>query len=105
MNINLEPKNAGLFANLYYCNEKTGELQFIWADDIDQYGMANLVFTHASDYVIVIDKEIMNSNATSPKTNDDSGRMLVGLLMLMLISLGTGSYLMIKRYSVKRGLK
>ena len=95
LNINLDPKNAGLFANLFYYNEQYKVMQFIWADDIDQYGTAHLVFTHASEYTIVIDEGIMQSNATSPKTGEES--LPIGLMMLILLSIGEGSYLTIKR--------
>ena len=47
--------STGLYANMFYFNEKTGELEFICADEIAEDGTAELTFTHASDYAIVID--------------------------------------------------
>ena len=38
-----------------YYNEQTGELEFISAGQIDPDGNVELVFTHASDYTIVVD--------------------------------------------------
>ena len=72
LSINMEASNAGLYANLFYFNEKTGELEFICADEIAADGTAELTFTHASDYAIVIDTEPMNvaSNETAD-TNAD----------------------------------
>ena len=55
LTVNMESKNAGLYANLFYYNEQTGELEFISAGQIDPDGNAELVFTHASDYTIVVD--------------------------------------------------
>ena len=73
LSINMEASNAGLYANLFYFNEKTGELEFICADKIAEDGTAELTFTHASDYVIAIDKEPMDvaSNETAD-TNVDT---------------------------------
>ena len=59
----MDAKNAGLYANLFYYNEKTGELEFICADEIAADGTAELTFTHASDYAIVIDTEPMDKGA------------------------------------------
>jgi len=57
LSINLGKENAGLTANLYYYNESTGELEFICADEVAEDGTVSLAFTHASDYVIAIDRE------------------------------------------------
>ncbi len=56
LTINLDAENAGLFANLYYYNPTKQELEFICADEIAADGSADLTFTHASDYTIVIDE-------------------------------------------------
>ncbi len=94
--LNMETKNAGLFANLFYYNEQTGKLEFVCADKIASDGTAELTFTHASEYTIVVDEASMapvadsgsgssvqtggqsssaatNSIVTSPKTGEESG--------------------------------
>lgn len=71
MSINMDKKNAGLYANLFYYNESKNALEFICADEIDANGNAELTFTHASDYTIVIDKEPMNGKSDIPDTDDD----------------------------------
>lgn len=63
LSINVDAENAGLYANLFYYNEKTGEMEFICYDEIAADGTAELVFTHASDYAIVIDTEPMDKGA------------------------------------------
>lgn len=75
LSINMEASNAGMYANLFYFNEKTGELKFICADEIAEDGTAELTFTHASDYAIVIDKDPMDvaSNETVGTNVDVSG--------------------------------
>ena len=75
LSINMEASNAGLYANLFYFNEKTGELEFICADEIAADGTAELTFTHASDYAIVIDKDPMDvaSNEAVGTNVDVSG--------------------------------
>ena len=62
LSINMEAGNAGLYANLFYYNERMGELEFICADEIAADGRAELVFTHASDYAIVVDTRPMDSS-------------------------------------------
>jgi len=54
--INLGSEFAGKFGNLYYYNND-GELEFQTAGEIKEDGAIALSFKHASDYVIVIDKE------------------------------------------------
>lgn len=57
LSISLGKANAVLTASLYYYNKNTGELEFICKDRITEDGMASLAFTHASDYVIIVDVE------------------------------------------------
>ena len=45
---------------MFYYLEDTGEMEFICADKIDKAGNARLRFTHASDYIIVVDNKIMD---------------------------------------------
>ena len=55
LTVNMDQKNAGLYANLFYYNEDSGELEFICAGEIGTDGNVDLTFSHASDYVVVID--------------------------------------------------
>ena len=72
LSINMEASNAGLYANLFYYNEKTGEMEFICADEIAADGTAELTFTHASDYAIVIDTEPMDSVSDGEVLNGET---------------------------------
>ena len=72
LTVNLELKNAGLYANLFYYNEQTGELEFICAGQIDADGNAELEFTHASDYTIVVDTRIMSGNGQADNKADET---------------------------------
>ena len=56
LSVDLGKKHDGLYANLYFYNPKSGELEFQSAGMISG-GKASWVFDHASDYAIVIDKE------------------------------------------------
>ncbi len=67
LSLNMDAKNAGLYANLYYYNEQTGVLEFMGAGEIAADGTVQLAFTHASEYTIVIDKDVA---VKSPKTGD-----------------------------------
>lgn len=75
LSINMEAKNVGLYANLFYYNETTGELEFICADEISEDGTADLTFTHASDYTIVIDEAPMDGNGADDSTGTGSNNV------------------------------
>ena len=79
LTINVDSANAGSYANLFYYNESVGGLEFITADRINEDGTAELTFTHASDYVIVVSDNVMGDpaaagnsaqGARSPKTGE-----------------------------------
>ena len=103
LTVNMESKNAGLYANLFYYNEQTGELEFISAGQIDSDGNVELVFTHASDYTIVVDAKIMSDNAQAdnksdetipaPKTDDSTSKyawnntiiIIIGICIILIV--------------------
>ena len=116
LSINMEASNAGMYANLYYYNEKTGELEFICADKIAEDGTAELTFTHASDYVIAIDTEPMDkleqvtepesesqsteaeSTQTGAEVNDDAWNpWWIIVIGIMVIVIGLGVFLVAKK--------
>jgi len=70
MALNMDAKNAGLFANLFYFNEQTNALEFICADEIAEDGTAEFIFTHASEYTVVIDTEEMSGALDSSDASD-----------------------------------
>ena len=80
LSLNVDAKNAGMYANLYYYNEQTGVLEFMSAGRIAADGTAELAFTHASEYTIVIDKEVA---VKSPKTGEPY-TPAAGILLLLL---------------------
>ena len=84
LNINLGTKNNGLYANLFYYNEGRGAMEFIGVDDIDASGMAHLLFTHASEYAIVIDKAPMGTNGNSPKTGEEAKILPYAMSIVLL---------------------
>ena len=67
---NVGAENKGLIANLFYYNHSTGELEFISAGEIDESGYTELIFTHASDYTIVLDTVSMEEQVTAPDVSD-----------------------------------
>ena len=103
LTVNMESKNAGLYANLFYYNEQTGDLEFISAGQIDSDGNVELVFTHASDYTIVVDARIMSDNAQAdnksdetipaPKTDDSTSKyawnntiiIIIGICIILIV--------------------
>ena len=70
----LGKENAGYTASLYYYNESTEALEFICADKVAEDGTVSFAFTHASDYVIVIDAEQEEgNNAAEPAQAEETG--------------------------------
>ena len=55
LTVNLGSDNSGAYANLYYYNGSNSATEFISSGLIGSNGKAGLTFTHASEYVIVID--------------------------------------------------
>ena len=79
LTLNVEPKNKGLYANLFYYNPKAEagkKLEFICAGKIDEKGNADLLFTHAFDYTIVIDKEPLYVEKPDTPTVPKKGTLL-----------------------------
>ena len=116
LSINMEASNAGMYANLFYFNEKIGELEFICADEIAADGTAELTFIHASDYAIVIDKESMEGSVQidSPASesqdtetestqtgaevsNDAWNPWWIIVIGIMVIVIGLGVFLVAKK--------
>ena len=65
LTIPVEEKYAGQIANLFYYNEKNGELEFQMDTPVDEDGNIQLFFNHASDYVIVFSGNSMADVVTS----------------------------------------
>ena len=112
LGVELDMKNAGMYANLFYYAPEATDLEFICSSLIDDSGIAQMEFTHASDYVIVVDKESMDpqnlvADADSEETKDtteattsavttgadttqDSGNSPVALWLLIILVLALG---------------
>ena len=61
MSVNVDKENAGKYANLFYFNPETETMEFICSAPVKEDGTADLTFTHASDYVIVVDEVPLSS--------------------------------------------
>lgn len=103
LTVNMEPKNSGMYANLFYYNEQTGKLEFVSAGQIDSDGNVELAFTHASDYTIVVEANIMSDNSQAnnnadetipaPKTDDNISKyawnntiiIIIGICIILII--------------------
>lgn len=74
LSVRLGSENQGLYANLFYYNRTAGEMEFISAGVIAEDGTAELPFTHASDYAIVIDEKPMDQ-----RENEEEGAETPGM--------------------------
>ena len=81
MTIPLGKEYAGQFANLYYYNVSTGKMELMGSYPINANGEADLVFTHASDYVIVMDN-VAHTQKTATDTGDSTN--VVGIILLLV---------------------
>lgn len=70
--IKLGRESAGLTASLYYYNRSTGELEYVCADNVAEDGTAALAFTHASDYLIVIEENKTDGNGSTDPAKPES---------------------------------
>ncbi len=105
LTVNMDKKNAGLFANLFYYNEQSGELEFICAGEIDSQGEVGLTFTHASDYTIIVDRQSMEPGVVENPVNQASAEEIstagsfrpvrVLLMALAVIILGAAGILLV----------
>lgn len=57
LSVDLGAESAGCYASLFYYNETNGELEFISESKITDEGVANLEYTHASDYIVVVNEK------------------------------------------------
>lgn len=106
LTVNVDKKNAGLFANLFYYNEQSGGLEFVCAGEIDSKGEVELTFTHASDYTIILDKQSMEAGAVEDPMNPVTAEEVsaagsfnpiwVLLIALAVIALGVGGFLFVR---------
>ena len=70
LTVDMGEENEGYYANLYWYTD--GDTEFICADKINSKGKADLKFTHASEYVIVIDEESHGKRAEVSEDNEET---------------------------------
>ncbi len=106
LTVNMKAENAGYYANLFYYNPESNELEFICADQVDKDGNVNLTFTHASDYTIVLADTALNVSGLSETQDDDSAGNTQWILFvgLFIVIIGLGVFFIYKKKS-SAGLK
>ena len=70
LTVNLGRENSGCKGNLYYY-DSAGKLIFMDAGEIREDGNISLSFSHASEYVVVIDKTLPDSEEEDDSEEDD----------------------------------
>ena len=77
---------SGKTANLYYYNETTGKFEYYQAVQVKEDGTVDFKFSHASDYVIVLNETDMSQTTgsviASPKTSDNTPVAAAVILLL-----------------------
>ncbi len=95
LTITLDKKYAGQYGNLYYYNN--GSLEPVQAGRIAKNGTVTYTFEHASDYVIVIDKE--NRINAAPATGDHSP--VIPFAVLLIAAAGMTGVAAFRRHNCK----
>ena len=90
LNIAIGTIESGKYANLFYYNPESGQLEFMTASLIDEDGNAAFIFEHASDYMIIVDDAPMAAAAVTQEKNGSVGKWLLIIVILLIILAGTG---------------
>jgi len=72
LTIHIGYSDEGKMANLFYYNPQTKKMEFMESSKINSAGNAKFIFTHASDYAIIISDEAitaLNTTETAKETN------------------------------------
>ena len=70
LSVELGTESADCYASLFYYNAQSGEPEFISESKITEDCVANLEFTHASDYIVVVNEK---SRFDEDDTGESSG--------------------------------
>ena len=93
---------SGKIANLYYYNETTGKFEYYQAVQVKEDGTVDFKFSHASDYVIVLNDTDMSQTTgsviASPKTSDNTPIAAAVILLLFGCALMGTAYRKNKKF-------
>ena len=93
---------SGKIANLYYYNETTGKFEYYQAAQVKEDGTVDFKFSHASDYVIVLNETDMSQTTgsviASPKTSDNTPIAAAVILLLFGCALMGTAYRKNKKF-------
>ena len=94
--------HSGKIANLYYYNETTGKFEYYQAVQVKEDGTVDFKFSHASDYVIVLNDTDMSQTTgsviASPKTSDNTPIAAAVILLLFGCALMGTAYRKNKKF-------
>ena len=86
LRLSIGSEYSGKTANLYYYNETTGKFEYYQAVQVKEDGTVDFKFSHASDYVIVLNDTDMSQTTgsviASPKTSDNTPIAAAVILLL-----------------------
>ena len=95
LTIEMNEKDIGYYANLYYYNETENSTEFINSGLIGKDGKVNLAFTHASEYVIVIDDH--DHGKAADGSSDSDTNPSTGVTMVFGAALVSSAAMIISR--------
>ena len=98
LEVTLNPEDCGRYANLFYYNPETKELEFVCDAIIDAEGKAHFQMEHASSYVIIVSDQPMSGLLNTGSGNGITKWFVIGvLLMALLAAAGSGVFFLWKK--------
>ena len=102
LRLSIGSEYSGKTANLYYYNETTGKFEYYQAVQVKEDGTVDFKFSHASDYVIVLNETDMSQTTgsviASPKTSDNTPVAAAVILLLFGCALMGTAYRKNKKF-------
>ncbi len=104
LTVHLPAEMAGQYANLYYYNPETKKLEIVASALIGKDGTATFDFSHASDYVAVMEKTPKISSLAAGEGVTDNAEPLTksGLPYALTAVILAGGMIAVKRRSARK---
>lgn len=98
LEVTLNPEDCGRYANLFYYNPETKQLEFVCDAIIDAEGKAHFQMDHASSYVIIVSDQSLSGLLETGGDNGIIKWIIIGVFIFMLLVVtGYGVFFFWKR--------
>lgn len=97
--------DEGKMTNLFYYNPQTNKIEYMESSKINSAGNAKFVFTHASDYAIIIFDEAISDFNTTETSNPKTGESDILRIISIFAVLSAAAILFINKISYFKVVK